>query len=426
MGVLLLVIFVILFIIGVPIAFGIGGSALIAMIIERGLDFDVSILVQRSVSGIDNFLLLAVPLFIYAGKMMNTGGITTRIFEFAKAMVGSLRGGLGHVNVFASVIFAGMTGTAVADAAGLGAVELKAMKDAGYKDDFAVAITGASSTVGPIIPPSVPLVIYGLMTGVSIGGILIAGIVPGLILALALSITIFIYAKKTNMPKGEPFKIKVAWNSFRHAFFPLLTPLIIIVGMVSGVFTPTEAAAIAAAYATILSTMVYKEITWGGVWKVMKETAIESGAIMLIVSMSMIFGYLITLSGITETLVAALGEISTNPIVIGLILMAFFLFLGCFMEATAAITILSPVLLPIFAFASIDPMHFGIVMVITMMIGLLTPPFGMVLFVLNRLSGLSVFRVSKAVLPYVIALIIATIILIIFPEITLFLPNLLL
>lgn len=426
MGILLLVIFVILFIIGVPIAFGIGGSALIAMIIERGLDFDVSILVQRSVSGIDNFLLLAVPLFIYAGKMMNTGGITTRIFEFAKAVVGSLRGGLGHVNVFASVIFAGMTGTAVADAAGLGAVELKAMKDAGYKDEFAVAITGASSTVGPIIPPSVPLVIYGLMTGVSIGGILIAGIVPGLILALALSITISIYAKKTNMPKGEPFKIKVAWNGFRHAFFPLLTPLIIIVGMVSGVFTPTEAAAIAAAYATILSTMVYKEVTWGGVWKIMKETAIESGAIMLIVSMSMIFGYLITLSGITETLVAALGEISTDPIVVGLILMVFFLFLGCFMEATAAITILSPVLLPIFAFSSIDPMHFGIVMVITMMIGLLTPPFGMVIFVLNRLSGLSVSRVSKAVLPYVIALIIATVILIIFPEITLFLPNLLL
>ena len=241
MGIWYLVILIAAFLIGIPVAISMGGSAAILMILERGLGaFRPEVIAQKSVYGLNNFLLLSIPLFLYAGKIMNTGNITSRIFDFAKSTVGWLRGGLGHVNIIASVIFAGMTGTATSDAAGLGAIEIKAMREAGYEDDFTFAVTGVSSTIGPIIPPSIPLVIYGLMTGCSIGALLIAGIVPGILMAIAMMIYVEIYAVRHHFPKGERFRISVVWRTFRRAFLSLLTPVIIIGGILSGVFTPTE------------------------------------------------------------------------------------------------------------------------------------------------------------------------------------------
>ncbi len=427
MGAAYLVVLVVLFVLGIPAAFAMGGTSALLSLVERGPGFfmNCGILAQKSVAGVNNFLLLSVPFFLYAGKVMNTGGITRRIFTFCEHTVGWLRGGLGHVNILASVIFAGMTGTAVSDAAGLGAVELKAMEDAGYPKKFSVAVTSASSAIGPIIPPSVPLVIYGMMTSTSIGKLLIAGIVPGILMALGLAVAVEIYAYAHQMPKGIPFNLRKIVKSFGQAFFPLMTPVIIIGGMTSGFFTPTEASAIAAVYATVLSVIVYKEITWKRLWEIIMETAVDTGTIMVIVSMAMIYGYMITRSNITMEIARAIAGISTNPVVIGLILVAFLMFVGCFMEATAAITILSPVFLSIYQVAGIDPMAFGIVMVLTLMIGLFTPPFGMILFIMSKLSGISIRDVVAAIMPFILPLLAVDILLAIFPQIVTFLPNLL-
>jgi tripartite ATP-independent transporter DctM subunit len=413
-----------LFVGAVPVAFALGGTSIIVTILERGLSFNSAFMVQKAVSGIDNFMLLSVPFFIYAGKVMNVGGVTVRIYAFAKALVGAMRGGLAQVNVVASVIFAGMTGTAVSEAAGLGTVVIKSMREEGYEEDFAVAVVAASSTIGPIIPPSVPLVIYALMANVSVGGILVAGLVPGLLMGLSLMLWIAMIARRRNLPTGAPFSFLRVWKTFREGFLPLMTPAILIGGIISGVFTPTEAAAVAAVYATFLSAFVYRAIGLRDLVEIMRSTVVDTGVIMLVVSMAMIYGYLVTRAGLTNAMVAWMAGISTDPIVIGLLIVGFLLIVGCFLEATAAIIILTPVLLPIMQASGLDAMHMGVIIVLTLMIGLLTPPFGMVLFVLNRISGVPLYRIVKAVLPLIVPLLAVTILLLLFPELTLFLPRL--
>jgi tripartite ATP-independent transporter DctM subunit len=415
---------VLLFILAVPVAFALAGTSIIVTLMERGIDFNPAFMVQKAVSGIDNFMLLSVPFFIYAGKVMNTGGITVRIYAFAKSLVGEIRGGLAHVNVIASIIFAGMTGTAVSEAAGLGTVVVKSMKEEGYHEELAVAVVAASSTIGPIIPPSVPLVIYALMANVSVGGILIGGFIPGLMMGLALMIWIAVIAHRRNLPRGEAFSLNRLVASFKDGFMPLFTPIILIGGIISGVFTPTEAAAVAALYATFLATVVYREVGWRELIEVMRSTAIDTGVIMLIVAMAMIYGYLITRSGLTNAMIAWIGSISTDPTEVGLLIIGFLLIVGCFMEATAAIIILTPVLVPIMAVCGLDPLHMGVVIVLTMMIGLLTPPFGMVLFVLARISGVPLHRVVVATAPFIIPLVIVDVLLLFFPALVLILPRL--
>lgn len=426
MNSLYIIVLVVLFLVGMPVALALGGTAVVMSVLEKGWrGLDAAFISQKAIYGVDNFLLLAVPFFLYAGKVMNTGGITNRIFRFAKSLAGSFHGGLGHVNVVASIIFAGMTGTAVSDAAGLGAVEIQAMNNEGYDPEFSVAITAASSTIGPIIPPSVPLVIYGLMTGASIGKLLIAGLVPGLLMGFALMVAIEIYAMRRQMPKGAAFSLQETWESFKQAFFPLLTPIIIIGGILAGVFTPTEAAGIAAAYATILAVFVYREINARELWEIIRSTVVDTGGIMFIVAMAMAYGYLITRSNVTVAMVKAISGISTDPVTVNFILIVFLLFIGCFLEATAAITIMAPILLPVLNSAGIDTVHFGIIMVLTMMIGLLTPPFGMVLFVLNRISGIPLPRIIRAVIPFIIPLLAVDALLVFFPSLVTWLPNLL-
>lgn len=414
-----------MFIAAVPVAFSLAGTSIVITILERGVGFSPAFMVQKAVSGIDNFMLLSVPFFIYAGKVMNVGGVTHRIYAFAKSLVGSVQGGLAQVNVIASIIFAGMTGTAVSEAAGLGTVVMKSMREEGYKPDLAVAIVAASSTIGPIIPPSVPLVIYALMANVSVGGMLLAGVVPGLLMGLSLMVWIAVLARRTNLPRGERFRLATVWATFKDGFLPLMTPVILIGGIVSGVFTPTEAAAIAALYATILSVFVYRAVGLRELIEIARSTVVDTGVIMLVVAMAMIYGYLVTRAGLTDAMVAGMASISTDPHVVGLMIIGFLLIVGCFLEATAAIIILTPVLLPIMQVSGLDPMHMGVVIVLTMMIGLLTPPFGMVLFVLNRITGISLHRIVVAVAPFIIPLLAVDVLLLFFPALVLIVPRLL-
>lgn len=415
------------FLLGLPVAVAMGGSAVVLMILERGITaFRPEVVAQKSAYGLNNFLLLSIPLFLYAGKIMNTGSITKRIFEFAKSLVGWLHGGLGHVNIVASVIFAGMTGTATSDAAGLGAIEIEAMREAGYDDDFTFAVTGASSLIGPIIPPSIPLVIYGLMTSVSIGKLLIAGIVPGIILAGALMIYVEIYAVRHHYPKGERFQMKKLWHDFKRSVLSLLTPIIIIGGILSGVFTPTEAAAVASLYATILTVFIYKEVDWKALKNILFETVRDSGTIMMICYCASVYGYVITRSQLAVKLAGAILEISNNPYVVCFLLVGFLLIVGCFMENLATITILAPVFLPVLEAVGIDPLAFGVIMILTLMVGLLTPPFGMVLFVLCKVGNFPLTRMIKAVVPFIIPVLIVIAIMIMCPQIITFLPNLVL
>ena len=417
-------ILVVLFMIGMPVAFALGITGFVMLKVMWGDSVSLGIISQRMLYGSNNFVLLAIPFFLLAGKLMNTGGITQRIFVFANMLVGRLRGGLGQVNIVASMIFAGMSGLAAADTAGLGIVEIKAMKDAGYDMEFSCAVTGASATVGPIIPPSVPLVIYGVLANVSIGQLLIGGIIPGFLIGFALMIYVWFYAGKKGFPQSEKTNVDELWRAFKHALGPILTPVILIGGMLSGIFTATEAAATAALYAFILGCFIYREISFADLWRILKETARDTAVLTFIISCALFYGWVLIRSRAPIMLLDLFTGISTDPLVVLFILNAFLLFIGCFMETIAAMSILIPVLTPLLTKVGIDPLHFGIVMVLNLMIGLLTPPFGINLFILNKISGVPTLRIAKACVPFFIPLIGVLILITVFPSIVTFLPHL--
>ena len=411
-----------LLLLGVPIAISLAGSCLLYVYLSGRVP-DV-VVVHRMINGIDSFPLLAIPFFILAGNLMNNGGITNRIFDFAKALMGWMRGGLGHVNVGASIVFSGMSGAAVADAGGLGTIEIKAMRDAGYDEQFSVGITAASSTIGPIIPPSLPMVIYGVMASVSVGQLFAAGLIPGLLMGVALMVMITIMAKRRGYPRDATFSIPVLWLTFRRAFLSLLTPLIIVGGIISGLFTPTEAAIAAVAYALFLGGMVYRILTWRRLMKVSMETIETTAVILLIVAGASIFAWIMTNNQVTQHVVGMLGPFADNPIALLIIINLVLIVVGCFMETIAAITILVPVLLPVAVGAGVDPVHFGVIMVLNLMIGLLTPPVGMVLYVLSRVSNISFENCMRGTLPFLIPLVISLLLVTFIPAISLWLPTL--
>jgi len=406
---------------GVPVAVSLGLASL-AYIMIAGLP-DV-LLIHRMIGGIDSFPLLAIPFFILAGHLMNTGGITTKIFAFARALVGWLPGGLGHVNVGASVIFAGMSGAAVADAGGLGNVEIKAMRESGYDTDFSVGVTAASSTIGPIIPPSLPLVIYGVMASVSIGELFAAGLIPGLLMAVSLMVMVAWYAKKRDYPKDSRIDFCHIWATLKEAFLPLLTPVIIVGGIATGIFTPTEAAVAAVCYALFLGLVVYRTLNWKHLVRVSMDTIETSAAILMIVSAAAVFAWILTANQVATLLGDTLLGITENKQILLLIMMAIVLLIGLFMETIAAITILVPVLMPIALSAGIDPVHLGILLILNLMLGLLTPPVGMVLFVLSEVSGVKFEQCVKATMPFLVPLVIVLLLITFIPEIALWLPNL--
>jgi TRAP-type C4-dicarboxylate transport system permease large subunit len=418
------------------------------------------------VGGVDSFPLLAVPFFILAGNLMNSAGITNRIYNFALALVGWLKGGLGHVNVVGSVIFAGMSGTAIADAGGLGTIEIKAMKDHGYPVEFAVGITAASATLGPIIPPSLPMVIYGVQANVSIGKLFAGGFIPGAVMALLMMalVSYYAYVRKYGADiafswkrmggaffelafvvltavvlyflwshEGLPGWIRfgalligtmVADKVFRfEAYMALLTPVILIGGMATGLFTPTEAAVAAVAWAMFLGFVWYRTLTWRMFVKISMDTIETTAVVLFIVASASIFAWVLTTTQVTEAIGNWVLSISDNPLVFLLLANLFLLFVGCFMETIAAITILVPVFMPIIAKLGIDPVHFGLVMILNLMIGLLTPPVGMVLFILQKVARISFEATVRAVLPWLWPLLGTLALITYIPQLVLWLPG---
>ncbi|EFH09760.1 TRAP transporter large permease [Pseudoroseomonas cervicalis] len=387
---------------GIPVAVALGGASLLYVWVEGALP--PLVVLHRMASGVESFPLLAIPFFIMAGSLMNSAGITERIYGFAVALVGWLRGGLGQVNIVGSVIFAGMSGTAVADAGGIGNIEIRAMRDHKYPMPFAVGLTAASSTIGPIIPPSLPMVIFGVMANASIGQLFAAGLIPGLFMALVLMVWVAVEARRKQFPRDAAFSIPRLGHSFRRAFLPLLTPVLLVGGMSTGAFTPTEAAIAACFYALFLGAVVYRSLSWRGFVRVSMETLETTAVVLLIVAGASIFGWLVTTTRITDGVAAFVLSITQEKWLVLLLVNLFLLFIGCFLETIAAITILVPVLLPLMTQIGVDPVHFGIIMVLNLMIGLLTPPVGMVLFILSRISGLSFEQTTKAVSPFLVPL----------------------
>ena len=406
----------------VPIAFSLALSSL-AYILYSGLP--PVLLMHNMVNGMDSFPLLSIPFFILAGALMNGAGITARIFGFARAIVGWMHGGLGHVNVGASIIFAGMSGAAVADAGGLGAIEIKAMREAGYDNDFSVGVTAASSTIGPIIPPSLPLVIFGVMASVSIGKLFVAGIVPGLLMAAALSAMIWWTARSRNYPRDVAFSVRTVATRFRAAFLPLMTPVIIVGGIVSGAFTPTEAAICAAAYALLLGVVLYGSLTRRKLAVISLETIETTAAIMMIVGTATVFAWILTANQVAAHFAEFVLSFTDNKTVVLLLIMGVVLIVGLFMETIAAISILVPVLMPVATQFGIDPVHLGIIVILNLMLGLLTPPVGMVLFVLARVSKVPFEQCVRATLPFLAPLLAVLLLLSFVPGLVLWLPNLL-
>ncbi|TQF81634.1 TRAP transporter large permease [Elioraea sp. Yellowstone] len=421
MTTLLFLSFIGFLLIGLPVAVALGGASLLYVALTG--DLPLLVVVHRMVNGIDSFPLLAVPFFIMAGNLMNSAGITDRIFHFAIAAVGWAKGGLGHVNVFASIIFAGMSGTAVADAGGLGTIEIKAMRDARYPDDFSIGITAASSVIGPIIPPSLPLVIYGVMANTSVGQLFAAGILPGLLIAVMLFGWVAVVARLQRFPRDAAF----GWCRLAHATFravlPLMTPVILIGGMKSGLFTPTEAAIAATVYALFLGLVAYRTLGWNRLVRVSMETIETTAIILLIVAGASIFGWLVTTTRISEEVAEAVLAITEDRVLVLLIVNLLLLVVGCFLETIAAITILVPVLLPLITKIGVDPVQFGIIMTLNLVIGLLTPPVGLVIYTLARISDRSFEFVTASIAPFLIPLFGALLVVTYWPGFVLLLPE---
>jgi tripartite ATP-independent transporter DctM subunit len=420
--ILLLGSFVVLMAIGFPVALALGGSSMLFVFIDERIP--LLAVLHRTADGVNSFPLMCVPFFIMAGLLMNTAGITERIYSFAVALVGWMKGGLGQVIVVGSVIFAGMSGTAVADAAGLGTIEIKAMKDHGYDPEFAVGITAASSILGPLLPPSLPMVLYGLTANASIGQLFVAGIFPGLILAGMLMTLVAYFAHVRGYHRDAVFNLGVLGRQTVRAFLPLMTPVILIGGMRIGVFTPTEAAIVACVYALFLGFFVYRSLSFKALAKVSIETVEITAVVLLIVAGSEIFGWLITTTKIADQIADMVLAITERPWMILLLVNVFLLLVGLAMEPVPCILILTPIMLPLMEKIGVDPIHFGVIMVFNLMIGLLTPPVGIIVFILGRIAGISFERATRAVLPFMVPLLITLGLVTYWPDMVMYLPKL--
>lgn len=453
-----------LMILGVPVAISMAVASLV-FIIATGTVPDV-ILAQRMIAGVESFPLLAVPFFILAGNLMNIAGVTGRIYSFAVALVGWMRGGLAQVNIIGSVIFSGMSGTAIADAAGIGTIEIKAMKDHGYPMDVAVGVTAASATLGPIIPPSLPFVIYGMMANTSIGALFLGGVIPGVVMTLFMMGTVAVFARLRNWGSDTKFSWRqlgsaglevlvvfgfpvlayalVYWAGLDvnvaiglalavllamdyyfdfSAVMALMTPVILIGGMTMGWFTPTEAAAAAVIWSLFLGLVRYRSMTMRSLTKATFDTIETTASVLFIVTAASIFAWLLTVSNTAQILSDLILGFTQNKWVFLILVNLLLLFIGCFLDTIAAITIIVPILLPIALKLGVDPIHFGLIMTLNLMIGLLHPPLGMVLFVLSRVAKLSVEQTTMAILPWLVPLFLALFAITFIPELTLWLPR---
>ncbi len=414
---------VLLMLLSVPIALSLGLTAIGTMYWMGGADLLI-MLGQRMYFGTASFPLLAVPFFILAGNLMNTGGVTRRIFGVAQLCVGRIHGGLGHVNVIASMIFAGMSGSAVADAAGLGVVEIEAMTKAGYNLRFSAAITAVSSTIGPIIPPSIPFVIYGSLANVSVGDLFLGGILPGLLMGFALMAVIAMVAQRKNLPRmaARPSG-REALGVLLGALPALLMPLLIVGGILGGFFTPTEAAVVASLYAMVLGLAVYRELRPADLLGVFWATAEQTVQVMFIIAAAAPFGWVLIQQQIPNAIITAILGLTATPWVILLLVNLILLVLGMFIEGLAIMIITFPIFLPLMERIHVDPTHFGVVMVLNLMIGLVTPPVGMCLYAVSAVSGVSIGEMFAEMWPYVLALIAVLAVVTYVPDVVMWLPR---
>lgn len=416
------VVFVVFFLGRGSIAMGMVASTVVYCLL-KGISL-VEVVETMVISFDNQFILLAVPLFILSARVMNIGGITTRIFNFADSAVGCLRGGLAHVNVLASIIFSGMTGSALADASGLGLMEIKAMDDAGYDRPFSCAVTAATATIGPIIPPSIPMVFYAMLSGASLGNLFLGGVVPGLIMGGAMMGYIAVLARRRNYPVGTWGGLRGLVAALTQSFLSLLTPVILLGGIYSGVFTPTEAGAAAALYGLVLATVVYREMGARGLYQELVATVENVGFLSFIIAGAFCFSYVATVEGVSTKIAAFVVSVAPNPYVLLLLLNILFLVLGCFLDTMILLLVVIPMILPAVKALGIDLVHFGVVVILNMMIGLCTPPYGMLLFCVSGLTKTPLGLVVREVLPFLWVLIGVLFLITYVPGIVLFLPRL--
>jgi C4-dicarboxylate transporter, DctM subunit len=408
-------------VIDVPIAMAIGLTAVIFFVAQGEAQF-LTLLPQRMYFGTTGFTLLAIPFFILAGNLMNTGGITQRIFRFARAVVGHVSGGVGQVSVVSSMIFSGMSGSAVADAAGLGQIQHKAMLDAGYKPTISAAIVASASTIGPVIPPSIPFVLYGAITGVSVARLFLAGAVPGIVMGVAMMIAIALMARPRGLPKDERASLREVWVSFRAAFWPLLTPVFIIGGIMSGYFTPTEASVIAALYAAALG-FAYRDLKLGKLPSILFTSLKQTCGLMFIIAAANFFGWFTIFQRIPDELVMQLTAMGASQAAFLWIVIFIVLVLGCFIEGNAIFLITLPIFMKLCPLFGVDLVNFGVVMTLLIMVGNLTPPVGMCLFAVESFAKVGIWSLAAECLPYLVAILVVTVLCAFVPGISLWLPN---
>lgn len=421
MGFMILALFLVFFLLGFPVVYAILIPSVMYVLIEG---FPIGLLGQRITYSLDSFPLVAVPIFIFVGNLMNQSGITDRIFHFANTLVGRAPGGLAQVNIFSSLIFSGMSGASLADVGGLGKIEIEAMKKRGYGAPFSAAVTASSAVVGPIFPPSIPLIVYGSVTSVSIVQLLLAGIVPALICTALLMITAAILAIKYDMPRAPRLPTaSELYKSFIPALPALLAPALMISGMLLGLFTPTEAAAVTAAYVLVVSSIFYRELTWPHLINSMMATLKTTSAILIIVAAASMFGWILSVEQIPQQFAAFILQISQDPLMLLLIANLIFFIAGIFLDSTTATLLIVPIVAPPMVLAGVDPVHLGIVAIFNLMIGLLTPPMGLSLFLVSSIAQVSLRQLLKALIPFYIPLLITLAIITFATDLVLWLPG---
>lgn len=420
---LLLILLTVLVAIGIPVAYAMGLVSLFMLVAVQGLP--LTVLAQRMAAALDSFPILAIPFFILVGNLMNTGGVADRIFRFALTLVGHIRGGLAHVNVVNSMIFAGMTGSAMADASGIGLLEIKAMVDEDYPPDFSAALSAVTSTVGPIIPPSVPFVVYGVLGEVSVGRLFAGGLLPGIAMGLGFMVTVHILAVRRNYPAySGRAPVRLMGKAFIDACPPFVTVAVLMGGIMFGVFTPTEAAAVAALYALFLGRYLYRELSWRQVWEVFLLSGKQSGILFAVIASAAMVAWLVTLYQIPDLFATAVSQFTSSPVVVLLIINLFLLIVGCFVDIISGMIITVPILLPLAQRFGIDPVHFGIIVVLNLMIGGITPPVAMLTYVVSTFSRVPFERVVRASLPFMIPLLTVLALVTYLPDVVLFVPRL--
>ena len=416
-----LLIFLLCLLRGMPIVFSLGLPGVLYILLAG---IPPMIIPAKMLAGVDVFVLLAIPMFIVAGNMMNEAGISKRLVRFSIALVGAMPGGLAMVNVLSSMFFSGVTGAASADTAAMGSILIPAMKKQGYEDGFTAAITAVSSTIGPIIPPSILFVVYGYVANVSIARLFLAGVIPGILIAVALMIAVYFISIKRGYPAGEKFSLATLWFEFKHSILALLLPLVILFGIGFGIMTPTEVSGIAVVLAFVVGKFVYRELKWASIPKILFDSAVLSGAVVFIVATNNILLYAVTLEQIADKIGAFLLAVTSSEILILLTLNVLLLFLGAVVDCLPLMIMFIPIVKPLFATLGIDPIHGGVFMVLNMTIGLSTPPVGTSLFIAASITKTDIQTAGKAMMPFLAACIVVLLLVTYVPEITLFIPNL--